>query len=149
MSEQGEFNFDPEPEPEPEPVRPMLDAAATRAAAEDGMRRALYLTDEQRKQEYRDAIWRVALMYLFFSADEVWEALGEVGDGVIDDGSGLGPILTSCCRAGIMEPYGVRRSIRPSTHGRNLTLWRSLIFNNGIQQTANAVHPEASQVSAQ
>jgi|SRR5215831_226507 len=68
---------------------PIIDAAATREAAEDGMRRAHFLTGEEWKEEVYQAACVVARKYLEFCADEIWQQYGRVGDGKKDNGSGL------------------------------------------------------------
>ena len=107
---------------------PLLNRDAARAAAEDGMAAAEHLTDDDRKQELFDTIVQVARQHRYFTADQIWAELGEVGDD-LDDGSGLGPIMPMAARQHIIEKTGTTRpSERAATHGRPMRIWRSLIF---------------------
>ena len=75
-----------------------------------------------------EAIRAVAERMEYFTADHVWQQLGQVGDGDRDNGSGLGPMLKLACRSGIIERADHQKSQRPTTHGKPITLWKSLIF---------------------
>lgn len=111
---------------------PLLDPEATRAAAENGMAGAAHLTDDDRKQQLFDAIESVARTHRYFTADQIWEHLGEVGDSQ-DDGSGLGPLLPLAARAHMIENTRTTKpSERAATHGRPMRIWRSLIFTEEL-----------------
>lgn len=121
--EQEDFDFDA--------PRPMLQPAVTRAVTEDAIYRATFLTDEQTKQAYFEAIVEAARKYPFFIIDQVWEFLGIVGDNQRDDGSGMGPIMLVAANAGVIERVKgqFRPSQRPLTHGKPERLWKSLIYD--------------------
>jgi hypothetical protein len=90
-----------------------------------GMAGAEELTSEDRKTEMLEAIKTVAKEKLIFTADDVWERLGGVGDDERDNGSGLGPVMYRAKKKGIIAHTGTfRRSERPCTHGRPLPVWR-------------------------
>jgi len=118
---QGELNFDPPPS--------LIQPELTRAVTEDAIYRATFLTSEDRKQIYFEAIEAAARKYRYFCADEVWEMLGQVGDDERDNGSGMGPVLRMAVTAGIMERTGqTRRSRRPPSHGKWLPIYKSLLW---------------------
>lgn len=100
----------------------------TREVAEEAMQRAEHLSGPDFKVAMLEAIRQVAKRMLYFRADHVWQELGMVGDGKRDNGSGLGPMLRRACKLGIIRAADHQRSQRPSTHGRPLTMWQSLIF---------------------
>lgn len=107
---------------------PLLDRDAAQAATEDGIAAAEHLTDDDRKQQMFDAIVNVARQHRYFTADQVWDELGEVGDDR-DDGSGLGPVFRQVAAAAIIESARFTRpSERAATHKRPMRVWRSLIF---------------------
>lgn len=126
MGEQGEFDFDA-PLPPPSLLQPEL----TRAVTEDAIYRATFLTDEQRKQEYFEAIVEAARKHLYLTIDQVWDVLGIVGDNERDNGSGMGPIMGVASRAYVIErvPGETRPSQRPRTHGKPQRLWKSLLYD--------------------
>jgi hypothetical protein len=116
--------------------KPIIDPEGARQAAEDGMYRAEFLTDLDRKIEMLQAVRIVAERNLYFTADQVWDVLGEVGD-ERDDGSGLGPVLRMAFTSGIMEHTGsFRKSQRAPTHGRPLTLWKSRIYLGSVAMSS-------------
>jgi hypothetical protein len=127
MSDDGqlELNFD-----QPK-RRSFINPKGTRDAAADAMERAERLSDDHWKIEMSQAIRVVAEHMEYLTADHVWDQLGQVGDGERDDGSGLGPRLLEAQRSGIIQRADHQKSQRPVTHGKPITLWKSLIFRKG------------------
>lgn len=122
--------------PEPPPEKPsLLDAKAAREAAEDGIYRATFLTDHDEKHAMYEAGCNVARRLAEFTVDEIWDEIGQVGTWR-DDGSGIGPVMRELQADGVIEQArdaagGIRfrKSRRPPTHCRPLTVWRSRIYN--------------------
>ena len=111
----------------------LLDAEATREAAEDGMYRATFLTTHEQKHERYQTGCNIARRMEQFTVDEIWDEIGVVGTDR-DDGSGIGPTMKELYQDGIIEPARdsngktmFRKSRRPPTHGRPLTVWKSRI----------------------
>ena len=124
MAEQGEFDFNA-------PPPSLLQPEETKRVTEDAIYRATFLTDEQRKQEYFEAIVDAARKYSYLTIDQVWEVRGTVGDSERDNGSGMGPIMGVASRAGVIERVKgeTRPSQRPLTHGKPERLWKSLLYD--------------------
>lgn len=126
--EQFPLFYNPKREPQKRESRKILDREAAHADTEDAVVRASYLSDDDRKDEMLAAIERVARKFLYFTVDQVWDELGEVGY-ESDNGSGLGPVMRMAVRARIIENTGgFRRSDRAPRHGNWMRLWKSLIY---------------------
>lgn len=117
---QGQLNFG----------APLIQPELTRVVTEDAIYRATFLTDEQRKQEYFEAIVDAARRYPYLTVDQVWVRLGKVGGGR-DNGSGMGPMMCVAARAAVIERVSgeTQESGRPVTHGKPQRLWKSLIYD--------------------
>ena len=120
--QQGKFDFDQPPS--------LIQPELTRAVTNEAIARAVFLTNDERKQIYFEGIENAARHNAYFCCDQIWDALGQVGDDERDDGSGMGPVIRKALTARVMEPTGTfQRSQRPKTHGKPLPTYKSLLGN--------------------
>lgn len=89
-------------------------------------------------QEYMlDVVYRVALAKPSFTTDDVRELFEKDQAEAIKsipythDYSAIGPVMLEATAQGFITTTenSVRRSTRPSAHGRFITLWHSTVYN--------------------
>ena len=135
--DQLELRFDDDGErrdqaPEPEPRPSLLDPEETRRVIEDAVERAEDLLDDDQKMELLEAIRQAAASNQILTSDQVWDCLEQIEDdehNEHDYRSALGPRMREAADIGwIINTGDYRPSQRPSTHGRPLRVWKSLIY---------------------
>ena len=121
------MNFDTRPS--------LIQPELAHAVTEDAIHRSTFLTSEERKQIYYEGIEEAARRHRILTADEIWDALGQVGDGERDNGSGIGSVIRVAVDDHIMKPTGeFRRSRRPATHKKPIPVYESLIWRGLAQE---------------
>lgn len=101
----------------------VLDSAEAAKLGEEGREIAYAHESEDFKEAAYRAVIEAARTHEYFTADQVWEILGTKDV----QGSSLGGVFVRCAHEGIMQSTGeFRRSERGATHGRPVSIWRSL-----------------------
>ena len=94
-------------------------------AKADGIARAEIHADVRWKSDARAALRWCCERYPEFTADEVWQRLGEAGAATTHEPAALGPIFLWASRQGIIVKTGYVRPTRFARRHRDLTVWRS------------------------
>lgn len=109
----------------------IYDKQATHTVTEQAIAQVEANASEQWIDVALEALRYVALRHERLTADDVWQRLDELPDVPAQhEPSALGVVLRQAVSKKIIERSvgEVMRSLRPSTHGRELRVWRSLLY---------------------
>ena len=93
------------------------------AAKADGIQRADDHADAEWREQAFEAIQWCARMRITFTADDVWERLGE-SDASTHEPAALGPVFLRASKAGLIVKTGGQIPSRNHRRHRDLTVWR-------------------------
>jgi hypothetical protein len=117
------------------PGLPFRDAELTSIVTENAIDAAAEHAPPDFLEQAYQALKRVAERQLKLTADDVWEELERVPDAEAvqaKNNSAMGPVFRRAARDRVIflvQGEG-RTSERPSTHGRMLRVWQSIIFED-------------------